>query len=1160
MIAGLQTQRSPYQSLDNRYNTKFLGGKPDALLAGQNVEISNSLTLRRRPGLSAFGPSIDPPNAFYEWEITTTGDIIIVVDTQGSSQNAGAINSAYGQVLRYSSSYAGVYFNKAQGSKQANVLNIVNTLYIGDQVDLFKIIGPNLLHQSNTFGTGSGTDFSIQSPWTETDVYSLTPGQTDPLGGSTATQIVWSTTGSAVKIQQVVVPNYTPIANNTFTFSVWIKGSSTTTVELGILDQSGTIATTTCNLTTAWQRFQVTGTMGGSSDEILVKIFTPNSVNAIYLYGAQLEVGGPATTAQITTTQPQGVYLWGIQGPTGAPTISAESITNGTWSGVPAAWEPNTSYSLGQVIVDSNGDLEVVTAAGTSGGSQPTWAGLGGTTTDGASTSIVQTNTGFALASTLSVPYLANVTADNTLFAFVFGDVPSSSVTVALSDSNTNMWTQVARAVAGDQHCYLYASTVGASKAGASTVTVTFSSPAATGIWMAIAEFEGLSAYETDGTNSARDIVSAIFTTGVVTTTYATAFLLTCATFSNNIGPGQEVGSQPAGFQSLGYITGTQTRSSGGGHYLTAGMSCEFLSSIQTINPAWTIASPQAANSLTGITAAYTTSTGTLQWENVGPVWYDASTGITYNAGLTPEIGYTYYYAFMNSHTGHVSNVSVASVPTGAADITTNTLVAQIFEVSGVGMQITPGPVGPVYGGSTGFATLYDEDPQVDTIAIFRNTDGGGFFYQIAQIPNPGTTSEAGTWTLNDVAPDDGLTVPTTYILNGGSPVLTTEALNTEIYAPIADLNSPPPAGMSDMDYFAGRMFGSGEGFVYYNTAQDNASLLSITQNGVPAESWYPDNYIPMNASVTRLAAVGGGIFCSTVLDSWFITGQNLLTGGFNPQKVLINHGLRSWNALGLDGSTIYMYTADRQFLCINPNSGSVEFGFPIGDTLQATFSPLNAYVTRHVAGSTDNAIFLADGAYQWYRLNPNQQGASMSGEQSPVWSPQANFTETIGGIGAIASIETTPGTIQLLVGQTTNGPILVRNLAVFSDDDTPYSWSATIGSIVLTPPGKLAETDSITVELNANLGATQCTVSVLLEEIAGNFELLPAMVNDPPQLNPSESVLSERFYLSQGGVSPTCRHMQIQLNSGTVSGLQQTTQDELLALTIRGCLVSEQV
>ena len=141
-------------------------------------------------------------------------------------------------------------------------------------------------------------------------------------------------------------------------------------------------------------------------------------------------------------------------------------------------------------------------------------------------------------------------------------------------------------------------------------------------------------------------------------------------------------------------------------------------------------------------------------------------------------------------------------------------------------------------------------------------------------------------------------------------------------------------------------------------------------------------------------------------------------------------------------------------------------------------------------------------------------------------------------------------------------GPVLVRDLNTFSDDGVPYQWTATIGSILLTTPGKLAELESVTSEFNAAnaSGASQCTVSVLLDEIAGTFESLPLYVDDPPQLTPSTSVLSNRFYLSQGSNPPICRHVQIQLNGAVTSGLPASSQDELLALTLRGCLVSEQV
>jgi hypothetical protein len=44
-------------------------------------------------------------------------------------------------------------------------------------------------------------------------------------------------------------------------------------------------------------------------------------------------------------------------------------------------WQPSTAYTLGQEIVDSHFQLQIVTTAGTSGTSVPTWATVSGTTT-----------------------------------------------------------------------------------------------------------------------------------------------------------------------------------------------------------------------------------------------------------------------------------------------------------------------------------------------------------------------------------------------------------------------------------------------------------------------------------------------------------------------------------------------------------------------------------------------------------------------------------------------------------------------------------------------------------------------------------------------------------------------------------------------------------
>ena len=1113
-IGGLQTQRSAFASIDTRYNSKFLGGKPDALIAGSNVEISNSLTLQRRPGLKAYGTvSIAPPKAFFDWQLATTNDLILVVDT-----STGGVNSA-GQIIRYSPTFAGVYVDKGLLSKQTNFFDVVNTLYLGNGVDRYKITGPNLLLQSNTFGTGAGTNFSIQSPWTQANVFSLTGGQVDPLGTSTATQLIWSTTGPTAKIEQDVTPNYTPIASNTFTFSLWMKQTGgANTVTLQISDQSGSIATQACVLTTSWVKYQVTGTMASNSNVIKVLLTSPTTTNTMVIYGAQLEVGGPATTTQITTTKAQGVWLWGIQAPPSAATLTFSSQVGNT--GQP--WQPNTAYTVGQTVIDSNGNLQKVTSAGTSGSAQPVWnTQVLGTTTDGIQNSIQQTNSSFTLASTASLAFQSNVTASNTLFAFIFGDIPNAGVTIAVSDNNGNTWSSVASSRGGDQHSYLY--TVRSAAAGATTVTVTFSSPSAVSIWLGVAEVSGLTDLDVSNTNSARDSLTSLWNTGLVTTTNATDFLITFATISNNVGFGSEIGNPPAGFQSIVSQSGIQSRPNNG-HFMNLGAFCEFLSNVTVINPSWTIVNPTNPNSLTGITAAYKTATGTLVWTNQGSA----------GAGLSPKTGYQYYYAFMNSYTGHLSNVSPISVSTGVQ-------TGQIITASGVGMQtVASGP--------------YATDPQVDTIVVFRNVDGGAFFFQIASFANPGSSGSAGTWNLSDIAPDNGVSVSTTLKLNG-VPSTITEALNTSLYAPVALMNSLPPTGIINMEYFEGRMWGSVNNILYFNTAADNATLLGIQQNGVPSESWNPINAIPFNAPIVRSVATGGGLMVITTNDTWLVEGTNIVNGGFNPRLILAFHGVQSYNAVDKDGSTVYIYTSDRQCLMMNPNSGSTEIGYPIGDTLEDTFTPSSVYISRHVAGSRDNALYFADGSTGWYRLNPNQQGASMSGEVTPVWSPKADFTNSISGIGAIASIETSPGITKLLVGQTVTGPVLVRDLTTFSDNGSAYTWSATIGSILLTTPGKLAECESVTTEMNnISSAATQCAVSVLLDEISGSFESLPTGVSDPPQLATISSVLSERFYLMQGNVCPTCRHLQVK-----VAGGAQTTKDEILALTIRGALVSEQ-
>ncbi len=53
----------------------------------------------------------------------------------------------------------------------------------------------------------------------------------------------------------------------------------------------------------------------------------------------------------------------------------------GVTSGATKAWAINTAFALGDIVIDTNGNPQRVTSAGTSGGSAPTWATVVSTTT-----------------------------------------------------------------------------------------------------------------------------------------------------------------------------------------------------------------------------------------------------------------------------------------------------------------------------------------------------------------------------------------------------------------------------------------------------------------------------------------------------------------------------------------------------------------------------------------------------------------------------------------------------------------------------------------------------------------------------------------------------------------------------------------------------------
>ena len=739
-IGGLQTQRSPFQSVDNRYNSRYLGGKPDALLAGSNIELSNRLTLQRRPGLDQYGTvSVPPVDFFYSYQQATLANFVNIVDPlfvtypeanlQLILDTATNGTSAPGNIYNYSPTFAGTILNKAPLSSQASFLTSVNTMYLGDGVDLYKYTGTNLFLYSNNF---------MNINWSHANVTSITANQTDPTGGTNATAFYWTTTGTGAAFNQEVIPNYTPVANNTFTFSIWMQQLSggPQTVHLLIEDQSSSnvIVNQAFTLTSAWKLYQVTGTMLNTSTAINCILYDPSVSgigNPMAIYGAQLEVGGPATPTSITMNQPLGLALWGIQAPLNAPTFTTTQQNGST--GLP--WQPNHAYSqtnaavtaiaasiggtavytttipggtanglvgryfsilgdavnasnnstapgficsastattvtlnnpsaiaeaspsgvtatLLDTIVDSNGNLEVAYTPGVSGGSQPSWSEVqGGSTFDGLQNVVVQSTTSTAgtvgTGTTASVTFPTAVTPGNQLLVAVYVSHPQS---LSITDTAGDSFGSSLKTISSGQFT-LYLFFVQSAVGGTTTINVTGGGN--TGTYIAAAELTDFTGKDINAnafkSNSTSGSGGGFFTTGGVTTTNATDFIVSVASFavSASAGASAELGVIPTNYNTITSDTGVSFASTTAIFNLT--MAFTSVSAAGFYNPDWSITSPTTKSAVVGITGSFTTTVGTLVWYNVG------QTPIT---GLSPKTGYQYYYSFVNIYTGHRSNVS----------------------------------------------------------------------------------------------------------------------------------------------------------------------------------------------------------------------------------------------------------------------------------------------------------------------------------------------------------------------------------------------------------------------------------------------------------------------------------------------------------------------
>lgn len=378
-------------------------------------------------------------------------------------------------------------------------------------------------------------------------------------------------------------------------------------------------------------------------------------------------------------------------------------------------------------------------------------------------------------------------------------------------------------------------------------------------------------------------------------------------------------------------------------------------------------------------------------------------------------------------------------------------------------------------------------DPQVTGVQIYRTTDGGGIPYYVA------TVAYAPGWSYVDTTPDTNL--------------------NTALAAPMDAQNSPPPVGLSLPVWHMGCLWGIVGSKVYFSGG------AAIT-NGVPEECFPPLNFFQFPEPVIALVPSPRG------LQVWLRDAVYLIGGtdvySFTPMVWAEGMGVLDPRNIACDGGTVYVFTSRCQLFALDPSGTSTEIGFPIGDVLNG-LSPSSVVLAVHRASSIDAALYVSDGASYLYRYSLTL-GA---------WATKATVP-TGAAPGFLTSLETSAGTWQLILGLGPAAQLLyARTPGTNTDNGTGYDAQLTLGSIVLAALGDIVNLEYVSTTLR-NAAAT-VTLAVMRDEVGspGVFTGLTA-VNEPPEFTPTQSIASNRWYVSGSNVSSLLRHVQVLLDFGS--------------------------
>jgi hypothetical protein len=390
---GINTNRSPLRAASaNHIYQKFYGDtSADALIAGSNVEVSNRLTLTRRPGNPIYdntvGHTFNHIGAFDDFRVnkaqsdvfgTTLESIFTMIDEDGTGTNK--LYSLTSDFKRGGDSgyFTGLDFTKASSAGQTFMQAVGNSLYFADGVDQKKWL------QSLFQRTPAGNNTFLQGTDGLAGTYPFGTYLLDPATGNIQ-QFIGISIGAVTNVS---------ISNNVITLTVNLTDDTHdyqigTSFQLWGMTSHPYLNGATITLTAEYdhtvlgrkfvgeyQHANDSGTEAGPAYIIQtgttpIIAETGNSVptwgttvpsSANDFMGSLTEDGN---TVWINRGQP--VYNWGIKAPITAPTFTTQ--------GSAVSWQKDTFYSPASIFIDPlHGNLWQITTAGKTAGSQPAWS------------------------------------------------------------------------------------------------------------------------------------------------------------------------------------------------------------------------------------------------------------------------------------------------------------------------------------------------------------------------------------------------------------------------------------------------------------------------------------------------------------------------------------------------------------------------------------------------------------------------------------------------------------------------------------------------------------------------------------------------------------------------------------------------------------------